>query len=38
MTENELAAALFKIRDIAPDLYGAIINIVRWTLKSLGIK
>ena len=38
MNERELAAALTKIKIISPDMYGAVVNIVKGFLRILKIK
>ena len=38
MTEQEVQEALFKIRSVNPDMYRAIINIIKGFLKAMGIK
>ncbi len=37
MTEKELTAAFFKLRIIAPDMFGALVNIVKGFLKAYGL-
>ena len=38
MTEQELTVALYKLRAAAPDIYSALVNMVKSTLKILGVK
>jgi hypothetical protein len=38
MTERELAAALFKLREVAPEMYRAVMQMIKAALRSFGIK